>query len=80
MRNKHHIDTNRLPKGKNGYLLPDNIPPPPVMDQPPQPVVAGGLGSSLATNVVGGLGSAASSGSVAGMQSSGGIQTTLQIP
>ena len=25
MRNKHHIDTNMLPKGKKGYILPESI-------------------------------------------------------
>ena len=27
MRNKHHIDTNMLPKGKKGFMLPDSIDP-----------------------------------------------------
>ena len=51
MRNKHHIDTNMLPKGPKGYIVPDTInegTPQYQMSMPPGPQTPGGLGQGLA--------------------------------
>ena len=43
MRNRHFIDTNMLPKGRKGYMLPETMQEPMAMGGPPPHFIAKGM-------------------------------------